>query len=46
MKLTEKDNAFSENLKKLMESKDLWAELKPGRPSNIVLKGTYWGFGL
>jgi hypothetical protein len=24
-----------------MESKDLWVELKPGRPSYIVLKGTY-----
>ena len=24
-----------------MESKDLWIELKPGRPSYMVLKGTY-----
>ncbi len=24
-----------------MESKDLWVELKPGRPSYMVLKGTY-----
>ena len=30
-----------ENLKKLMESKNLWVELKPGRPSYIVLKWTY-----
>ena len=30
-----------ENLKKLMESKDLWVELKPGSPSYMVLKGTY-----
>ena len=30
-----------ENLKNLMESKDLWVELKPGRPSYMVLKGTY-----
>ena len=30
-----------ENLKKLMESKDLLVELKPGRPSYMVLKGTY-----
>ena len=30
-----------ENLKALMESKDLWVELKPGRPSYMVLKGTY-----
>ena len=25
----------------LMESKDLWVELKPGRPSYMILKGTY-----
>lgn len=30
-----------ENLKNLMESNDLWVELKPGRPSYMVLKGTY-----
>ena len=30
-----------ENLKKLMDSKDLWVELKPNRPSYMVLKGTY-----
>jgi len=24
-----------------MASKDLWVELKPGRPSHMVLKGTY-----
>jgi len=30
-----------ENLKNLMESKDLWVELKPGRPSYMVLRGTY-----
>ena len=30
-----------ENLKELMESKDLWVELKLGRPSYMVLKGTY-----
>ena len=41
MKLTEKDKTFLENLKKLMESKDLWVELKLGRPSYMVLKGTY-----
>jgi hypothetical protein len=39
--LTEKDKTFLENLKTLMESKDLWVELKPGRPSYMVLKGTY-----
>src|SRR4030042_4204288 len=41
MKLTEKDKTFLENLKNLMESKDLWVELKPGRPNYMVLKGTY-----
>ena len=41
MKLTEKDKAFLENLKALMESKALWVELKLGRPSYMVLKGTY-----
>ena len=41
MKLTEKDKAFLENLKKLMESKDLWVDLRPGDPSSMVLKGTY-----
>lgn len=30
-----------ENLKNLMESKDLWVELKSNRPSYMVLKGTY-----
>lgn len=24
-----------------MDSKDLWVELRPGRPSYLVLKGTY-----
>jgi hypothetical protein len=24
-----------------MESKDLWVELKPGKPSYMILKGTY-----
>ena len=28
-------------LKELTESKDLWVELKPGRPSHMVLRGTY-----
>lgn len=41
MKLTQKDKTFLENLKKLMESMDLWVELKPNRPSYMVLKGTY-----
>jgi hypothetical protein len=41
VKLTEKDKAFLETLKTLMESKDLWVELKPDKPSYMVLKGTY-----
>jgi len=30
-----------EKLRELMESKDLWVELKPDKPSYMVLKGTY-----
>ena len=41
MKLTEKDKTFLETLKTLMESKDLWVELKPDQPSRMVLRGTY-----
>ena len=41
MKLTEKDKTFLETLKQLMESKDLWVELKSGQPSHMVLRGTY-----
>ena len=41
MKLTEKDKIFLETLKMLMESKDLWVELKPDQPSRMVLRGTY-----
>jgi len=41
MKLTEKDKAFLEQLKTLMESKDLSVELRPGSPSHMVLRGTY-----
>ena len=41
MKLTEKDANFLETLKRLMESKDLWVELRPGQPSYMVLRGTY-----
>jgi len=39
--LTDKDKIFLEKLKKLMYSKDLCVELKPDRPSRMVLKGTY-----
>ena len=41
MKLTQKDKEFLEILKQLLESKDLSVELKPDRPSYMVLKGTY-----
>jgi hypothetical protein len=41
MKLTEKDKQFLETLKTLMESKELWVELRPGHPSYLVLRGTY-----
>ena len=41
MKLTEKDKTFLENLRHLMESKDLWVELKPDTPSRMILRGTY-----
>lgn len=41
MRLTEKDREFLETLKRLMESKDLWVELVPGRPSHMTLRGTY-----
>jgi len=41
MKLTEKDREFLESLGALMKSQDLWVELKPGRPSRMILKGTY-----
>jgi hypothetical protein len=41
VKLTQKDKEFLETLTKLMESKDLCVELRPGRPSYMVLRGTY-----
>ena len=41
MKLTEKDKTFLETLKELMDSKDSSVELKPDRPSRMVLRGTY-----
>lgn len=41
MKLTEKDTEFLHKLRELMESKDLWVELKRDRPSYMILKGTY-----
>lgn len=41
MKLTEKDKAFLETLRQLMESRDLRVELKVDRPSRMVLRGNY-----
>ena len=41
MKLTAKDKDFLEKLQSLINSKDLWVELKPDRTSYMVLKGTY-----
>lgn len=41
MKLTQKDKEFLETLKQLMESHELQVELRPGKPSYMVLRGTY-----
>lgn len=41
MKLTEKDKAFLETLNRLMDSNDLWVELRVDHPSYMVLRGTY-----
>ena len=41
MKLTEKDKTFLMDLRKLVDTRDLWVELKPDEPSYMVLKGTY-----
>ena len=43
MKLTEKDKTFLETLKTLMDSKDLWVELRPDNSSYMILRGTYGG---
>lgn len=39
--MSEKDKEFLGKLKKLIDSKDLRVELRPGEPSYMVLKGTY-----
>lgn len=39
--LTEKDKEFLEKLKRSMESRELWVELRSARPSYMVLRGTY-----
>ena len=41
MRLTEKDKEFLELLRELMDSRDLSVELQTGRPSYMVLRGTY-----
>ena len=41
MKLTEKDAEFLHKLKSLMDTKDLIVELKRGRLSYMILRGTY-----
>lgn len=41
MTLTQKDAQFLTKLKQLLESRDLSVELKPGRPSYMVLRGNY-----
>ena len=41
MVLTEKDKQFLEQLRHLVESKDLRVELRPGQPSYMVLRGNY-----
>ena len=41
MKLTEKDKAFLEQLRRLMDAKDLWVDLRIDQPSYMVLRGTY-----
>ena len=41
MKLTEKDKEFLQTLKQLVDESELWVELKPDRPSRMVLRGTY-----
>jgi hypothetical protein len=39
--MTEKDKVFLEKLRELMDSQELWVELRPGNPSSMILKGTY-----
>jgi len=41
LKLTEKDAEFLDKLKHLMETRDLWVDLRIDRPSHMVLRGTY-----
>ena len=41
MKLTQKDREFLERLRELVDSRDLHVDLCAGRPSYMVLRGTY-----
>ena len=41
MAMTEKDKEFLEKLRDLMASHDLYVELTEGKPSYMVLRGTY-----
>jgi len=41
MKLTEKDKIFLEKLKELIQTKDLYVELKKDGYKRLVLKGNY-----
>jgi len=41
LKLTEKDAEFLDKLKHLMETRDLWVDLRIDRPSRMILCGTY-----
>jgi hypothetical protein len=41
VQLTEKDKTFLEHLTRLIESQDLFVQLKHDQPSYLVLRGTY-----
>lgn len=41
MKLTQKDKDFLEKLGRLIETRDLWVDIRAGIPSHMVLRGTY-----
>lgn len=36
-----KDKDFLETLRKLIEARDLWVDIRTGYPSSMVLRGTY-----
>jgi len=41
MKLTQKDKEFLETLRMVMNLKEMWVELRPDRPSYMVLRTMY-----